>query len=149
MPESFGQGAMKNVSLQIAVVVTATALGVPTALLIGGILTPRSFGIAGLAAMVCVVPVWYCGFKYFSPLDAGIFQRQSTTSRGKGFYLRVAAFLIVLAFAAWATRGGLWLPRLIGASMLLLFVQGRYVLNGESFAHGDFCTHKKHRNLIL
>jgi hypothetical protein len=60
MPESFGQGAMKNVSLQIAVVVKATALGVPTALLIGGILTPRSFEIAGLAAMVVCGSVWYC-----------------------------------------------------------------------------------------
>jgi hypothetical protein len=125
MPESSGQGAMKNISLQLAVLVTATVLGLLTALFIGGILTPHSFGIAGLAAMVICGSAWYCALKPFSPSDAGIFQRQSTTSRGKGFYLRVAAILIVVAFAVWATRGGPGLPRLIGASMLLLFCIGR------------------------
>jgi hypothetical protein len=71
MQESIGQGAMKNTSVRTAVVVTATILAVLTALLIGGILTPRSFGIAGLAAMVVCGSVWYFVVKSFSQIDGG------------------------------------------------------------------------------
>jgi len=124
MPESFGQGAMKKPSLQIMAVVTATVPCILAALLIGGILTPRSFGIATLAAMVVCGSVWYPALKYSSLVDARIFECQRTTLRGKGFYLRLAPFLIILAFGAWATRGGPWLPRLIGATMLSLFFVG-------------------------
>ena len=71
MRESFGQGAMKNLNLQIAVVVTAALFGVLTALLIRGILTPRSFGIAGIAAMVVCGSLWYRALKYFSLAGCG------------------------------------------------------------------------------
>jgi hypothetical protein len=124
MAELFGRGAMKNLSLRPVVVVTATVLGVLTALLIGGILTPRSFGLVGLASLVACGSALSLAIKNASPRDESILQRRSTTFRDKGFYLRIAAFLIVLAFAVWATRGGPWLPRLIGASMLLLFLIG-------------------------
>jgi hypothetical protein len=124
MPESFGQGAMKRASLQIMAVVTATVLGILAALLIGGILTPRSFGIAGLVAMFVCGSVWYRALKYRSTVDARIFEPRSTTLRGKGFYIRLALFLIILASGAWATRGGPWLPRLIGATMSLLSFVG-------------------------
>lgn len=124
MSELFARGAMKNLSLRTVVVVTATVLGVLTALLIGGILTPRSFGIVGLASLVVCGSALSFAIKNASPRNGRILQRRSTTVRAKGFYLRITAFLIVLAFAVWATRGGPWLPRLIGASMLLLFLIG-------------------------
>ena len=125
MQQSIGPGAMKNASLRIAVVVTATVLGVLTVLGIAGMLTPRSFGIAGLAAMVVCGSVWYFAVKSVSrSTDASASQNQNTRTGGKGFYFQIAVFLIFLAFAAWATRGGPWLPRLLGASMLVLFGVG-------------------------
>ncbi len=124
MPKRFGQGAMKNLTLRFAVVVTATFLGALVALINGGILTPRSFGIAGLAAMIVCGSMWYCALKYFSPVDARVSERQSTTLEGKEFHLRLASFLIVLTFGAWASRGGPWLPRLVGVIVLLLFCIG-------------------------
>ena len=42
----------------------------------------------------------------------------------KGVYIRVAVILALLVLSAWATKGGPWLPRLIGASMLVLFLIG-------------------------
>ena len=117
--------AMKSLSLRPVVFATATVWGVLTALLMGGILTARTFGIAGLASLVVCGSALSFAIKNAVPKDESTPQHQSTKSRGKGVYLGIAAFLIVLVFAFWATRGGPWLPRLVGASMLLLVLIGR------------------------
>jgi protein-S-isoprenylcysteine O-methyltransferase Ste14 len=105
------------------VVVTLTILGLLTALLLGGTLTPRGFGIAGLAAMALCGAVWYFALKSFPrPLNANVTQNQGTKMSVKGFYIRIVVILALLFFYAWATKGGPWLPRLIGAAILVLFL---------------------------
>jgi hypothetical protein len=114
---------MKNFNLRVAVVVTLTILGLLTALLLGGTLTPRGFGIAGLAAMALCGAVWYFALKSFPlPLNANVTQNQGTKMSVKGFNIRIALILALLFFSAWAAKGGSWLPRLIGAAILVLFL---------------------------
>ena len=119
-----GQDVMKNLRFQIALATTAAVFAVFAALLTGRMLTPRGFGIAGLVTMTLCGYVWYRALKSPVSTNAGVSQRQSLTWKDKRVYLRLAPFLIVLAFASWATRGGPWLPRLIGMIMLLLFSVG-------------------------
>jgi hypothetical protein len=119
-----GQRVMKNLSLQIAAALTAAVFAVLAALLTERMLTPRGFGIAGLVTTALCGYVWNRALKSYVSTNAGVSQPQSLTWRGRKFYLRLAPFLIVLAFAIWATRGGPWLPRLIGMIMLLLFCVG-------------------------
>jgi hypothetical protein len=111
-------------SLQIAGVVTAAIFALLVALVAGGILTPRGFGVAGFATMALCGFIWYRAWKAYSSVNTGISERQDSTWRAKEVYLRLAPYLIVLAFALWATRGGPWLPRLIGVTMWLLFFVG-------------------------
>ena len=125
MREVFSQGPTKTFNLRVAVVVQVTVLGLLTALLLGGTFTPRGFGIAGIAAMVVCGAVWYFALKPFpQPVNADVTRNQGTKISVKGIYIRVAVILALLVFSAWATKGGPWLPRLIGASMLVLFLIG-------------------------
>jgi len=61
---------------------------------------------------------------------SGDAQAGSTTSsaiigsRNKAMAVQVAVLLLLLLVAFWLTRGGPWAPRLIGASMLVLFLIG-------------------------
>jgi len=119
---------MKNPNLRVAVVAAAvvnvTILGLIIALFLGGALTPRRFGIAGLSAIAVSGAVWYLALNFPPPLDANVSRNQGTKINANGFSVRVAVILALLVFSAWATRGGPWLPRLIGASMLMLFLIG-------------------------
>jgi len=119
-----GQGVMKNVRFQIAAAITAAVFAVLAALLTGRMLTPRVFGIAGLFTLAVCGYAWYRASKSYVSTNAGLSQRRSPTWKDKRVYLRLAPFLIVLILAIWASRGGPWLPRLIGMSMLLLFCVG-------------------------
>ena len=106
-------------------VVNVTILGLITALFVGGALTPRGFGIAGLAAMAACGAVWYFALKSFPrTVNANVTRNQGTRISVKGFYIRVAVILALLVFSAWATKGGPWLLRLIGASVVVLFLIG-------------------------
>jgi hypothetical protein len=112
---------MGNANLRLAMIVTAAVTAVITALSIGGILTPRGFGVAGLVAMVvCGLAFYVFAIRPLSRQSANVVQRKSTRMSGKGLFFRVAALPIWLAFATWATRGGPW----IGASMMVLFFIG-------------------------
>jgi len=75
--------------------------------------------------MVVCGAVWYFALKSFPrPVNANVTRNQSTKMTVKGVYIRVAVILALLVLSAWATKGGPWLPRLIGASMLVLFLIG-------------------------
>jgi hypothetical protein len=125
MRSEISQGATKSFNIRVAVVVNVTSLGLITALFIRGVLTPRGLGIAGLAAMAVCGAVWYFALKSFPwPVNANIARNRGTKTSVKGLYVRVALILTLLVFSAWATKGGPWLPRLIGASVLVLFLIG-------------------------
>jgi hypothetical protein len=117
---------MKSINLQVAVVVTVTILGILTALFAGGMLTPRGFGVAGLLAMFVSGVIWYLRIKAeaqsIATEESSL--KQSRRISARALYVRVAVILALLVFSAWETRGGPWLPRLIGASILLIFLVG-------------------------
>lgn len=120
---SFDQRTMQTRRFQIAVAVTATALGLLTACLVGDILTPRGFGLASLAAMVLCTFMWYHTLKG-SRRNIKDLERQNAKSDRGSIYVRLTLFLFLMIYGAWATRGGPWLPRMIGATMLSLFYVG-------------------------
>ena len=117
----------RNLRTWIAVpVVIAGALGLLTALLIEGRLNQQTFAIGCVIVMVLAVVIWTALLKRSnqfagSPDGAGS-SSPPNASRKKG--LQVALLLLFLALAFWMTRGGPWIPRLIGASMLVLFIMG-------------------------
>ena len=119
------QTVMNSISVRIAVLVTVATFGILTALFVEGILTPRGFGIAGLLVIFGFAAIWYLMIRASARSnDAGGSPRESTNKTGRGLYFRVAVILALLIFSAWETRGGPWLPRLVGASILILFLIG-------------------------
>jgi cobalamin synthase len=101
-------------------VVIVGVLGLLTALLIEGRLNQQTFAIACVIVMVLAVVTWTVLLKR-SNQPAGS-SSPPNVSKKKG--LQVALLLLFLALGFWLTRGGPWIPRLIGASMLVLFITG-------------------------
>jgi drug/metabolite transporter (DMT)-like permease len=125
MAAIFVREMMRKTKLRAAVLMTVTILGVLVALFAGGILTPRGFGIAGLFAMLISGMVWYFAISSVDrPMERPLGQKETAGLGSRGLYIRVAIILTLLVFAAWETRGGPLLPRLIGASILILFLLG-------------------------
>lgn len=107
-------------------VVIVGALGLLTALLIEGRLNQQAFAIGCVIVMVLAVVIWTVLLKR-SNQPAGSSNGADSSSppnasKKKG--LQVALLLLFLALVFWITRGGPWIPRLIGASMLVLFITG-------------------------
>jgi hypothetical protein len=135
MPQEISQGTAKNLKLRVAVVVNVAIIGLIAVLFIGGALTPRGFGIAGLAAMAVCAVVWYFALKSLRrPLNASVTGNQVTRTNDKGTYIRIAVIVALLVFATWASKGGPLLPRLIGASVLMLYLFA--TLRGRRFQRG-------------
>jgi len=67
---------MMNTNLRLAMVVTATVMAVLIALSVGGIPTPRGFGVAGLVAMVVCGSGFYFAIKPLSPQGANVVQQR-------------------------------------------------------------------------
>ena len=102
---------------------TATAI-VVLALLVGlGTINPRNFAIGCIAVISISAIVWFLVLKGRSSEDA---QSATSSSRfvqniGKR-HLLIAGVLVWLVVSFWITRGGPWVPRLVGASVLLLLL---------------------------
>ncbi len=115
----------RNTWIGIPVVVIG-ALGLLVFLLIGGRLTPQTFAIGCVIVMTLAAAVWTVLLKR-SDRPIEIAKRASSAiarNDGKKKAIQVAALLLFLAVVLWLTRGGPWIPRLIGAFMLLLFTTG-------------------------
>ena len=112
---------LRNMFTWIGVpVVIFGALGLLTALLIEGRLNQQTFAIGCVIVMVLAVVIWTVLLKR-SNQPTGSSSRPNA-SKKKG--LQVALLFLFLALGYWMTRGGPWIPRLIGASMLVLFITG-------------------------
>jgi hypothetical protein len=117
----------KTVGTWIVVpVVLVGALGLLTALFLEGRLNQQTFAISCVIVMVLAVIIWTVLLKRSNqPAESPEGAASSgprNASKKKG--LQVALLLLFLGVAFWMTRGGPWIPRLIGASMLLLFTTG-------------------------
>ena len=117
----------RNLSTWIGVpVVIVGALGLLTTLMIEGRLNQQTFAIACVIVMVIAVVIWTVLLNRPNRLarssdGAG---SSSLPNASKKKALQIVSLLLFLALVFWVTRGGPWIPRLIGASMLLLFTAG-------------------------
>ena len=95
-----------------------------------GLLNTQGFAMACLGIMIVSAIVWFMLLKRdkersVNNVDStNVFQAQS---HDRTKYIGVAVLLLLLIVASWLTRGGLLVPRLIGASVLVLFLIGTIV----------------------
>jgi hypothetical protein len=109
-----------------ALVVVALALA-----LRNGLLSPRALGLLLIAYVACVaVAVFVILRNVRARFQASMGEstdiaddatRKKFRKRIRGLRLGVAFFAFVLVYGLWETRGGPWPPRLVGATMNLLF----------------------------
>jgi hypothetical protein len=88
-------------------------------LLLAGVVDSQRFGIAGLGVMtVAAFALYFVSRRENACTDqAKNLKGQSNKSQ----YVWAALLLLWLLVALWATRGGPWLPRLVGALFLVLY----------------------------
>jgi hypothetical protein len=92
------------------------ALVVFTTLEVAGVVAARGFAILCLVAMIIAGVAFYRVLKSASQLP-----HQPRLSERKRWYVLSATFVWVV-LASWLTRGGPWLPRLVGAAVVIAFV---------------------------
>ena len=112
-------------------VVTMVALAVLVLCVLTGALAPRSFAKVCAVVMIISTFTWTLLLKRtngdaeaLSPTSGTILKTRNTNKR-----VQVALLLLLLIVSSWLTRGGPWAPRLIGASMLVLFLIGTMLRN--------------------
>jgi hypothetical protein len=95
------------------------ALVLFTTLEVAGVVAARGFAILCLVAMIIAGVAFYRVLKSVSTAPpAG---ERPLLSERKRWYVLSAAFVWVV-LASWLTRGGPWLPRLVGAAVVVAFV---------------------------
>jgi hypothetical protein len=106
--------------------VTALAIAVLVILMIREILAPQAFALCCVVVMVIAAAAWFLLLRSAK----GTSQVESTMdsvrmqTHGKSKIFIVAGIVIFLPLSLWMTRGGPWLPRLIGASFLIALLIG-------------------------
>lgn len=96
------------------------ALIVFTTLEVEGVVAPRGFAILCLVAMIVAVVALYRVLRSASLVPPPAGGRPRSSERTKWYVLSAAFLWVVLA--SWLTRGGPWLPRLVGAAVVIAFV---------------------------
>jgi hypothetical protein len=111
-----------NTALLTWLIGTVLTLIAVVILMVAGIITPRIFGFLCLATMCASGVIYYRLLKNGIPNSSHAGARSKVSQR-KRWYILVAGLLwIVLAF--WLTRGGPWLPRIVGFSFVALLIFG-------------------------
>ena len=96
------------------------ALVVLTTLEVAGIVSPRAFAILVLASMITAAIAFSRVFKRAFLLRSPTEERPALSERKRWYVLSAALLWIMLAF--WLTRGEPWIPRLVGAAVVIVFV---------------------------
>src|SRR6201996_4179352 len=111
----------KNNSSLVMALATALAVAVLVILMVRGILAPQAFALCCVVVMVVAASTWSLMLRNAEERS----QIESTTdsarirTHGKSKVFIVAGIAIFLLLSFWMTRGGPWLPRLIGACFLI------------------------------
>ena len=118
---------MRNSRLLAISIVTAIAVAALVLLAITGTLSAPRFaigcvGVIGVSAVIWFILLKRGGADSFK--TNGVSKAQNG-NRAK--YVRVAILLLLLIAGFLITRGGPWIPRLLGASVLMLFWIGTIV----------------------
>ena len=101
-------------------VVLLGAIALFTAFFLEGRMNQQVFAASCVAAMVLAAVVWTAILKSAGrPVEA-----DDGTQVRKKKATQIGLLVLFLVFAFWMTRGGPWVPRLIGAAMLVLFILG-------------------------
>jgi hypothetical protein len=93
-------------------------------LLLAGVIDWQVFGIANLGVMIVTAIAWHLVLKRESLHTDGFKPTTPTDSRNwdRAKYIRVVVASVWLVVSLWLTRGGPWLPRLVGVSVLVLYL---------------------------
>jgi hypothetical protein len=107
-------------------VVIVGALGLLVSLLIGGRLNTQTFATSCLIVMVVGAIIWGALLRRSGrPVGvSGAVSSVGPRNVSKKKALQVTFLLLFLIAVFWMTRGEPWIPRLIGASMLILIITG-------------------------
>jgi hypothetical protein len=117
-----------KIGLWIIVLLTAVTVSALAAVMVLGLLTPRDFGIvAGGVTAAAAIAFYFCLKSFARQRGSNVTPTQSVRKSAKGLYLRIGIILSLFVVSALATRGGPLLPRLIGASVLILYLVGSVI----------------------
>lgn len=101
------------------------SLSLLTLLEVEGLLTPKRFAVSCVIVMISAGIIWsVCLTKRLNGTSPETSSIDAGQVNNKKKQIQIAMVLIFLVLATWMTRGGPWLPRLVGAFMLLLFMTG-------------------------
>jgi hypothetical protein len=106
-----------------------------TALEVAGVVPARGFAILGLVAMIVAGVAFYRVFNSAAPPLPPAGERSRLSERKRWYVLSAAFVWVVLAF--WLTRGGPWLPRLVGAAVVIAFVAALMLRKRGSSKSGE------------
>jgi len=119
----------KNIGLISVPLLIVVGLGFLIILEITGVLNARNFAIAALAILLTSVVAWtaLASQANRSGSASSATAASVTTISARSQYLRVTLILLLLLVGFWMTRGAPWGPRLVGASVLLLFLSATLI----------------------
>jgi hypothetical protein len=117
------KGHNKSVVMALA---TALAMGILVVLVVNEILSPRGFAVCSVFVMAVAAAIWFLVLKSARKIrsnDEPVGSPQIRDSGYKKVFVAIA-LAVFLAFSLWGTRGGPWLPRLIGSCFLVALIIG-------------------------
>ncbi len=103
---------------------TSVAMATLVLLFLAGVMDSRSFAVDGLAVITLAAIIWFLLLRHERARTDGFGPTTVTDSqsRDKAKYVRVAIISLWLVVSLWVTRAGPWLPRLVGAFVLVLLL---------------------------
>jgi hypothetical protein len=128
MPQKLPKPLILSVLCYVLVLIALVAL------VVAGVITPRAFGILCAIAIVSFGVIVYRLLRNIVPPLTQT-ERTPTWSRRRRWYI-VSAACLWLVFALWLTRGGAWLPRLVGATVVIVFVAALVVARSKDRSVG-------------
>jgi hypothetical protein len=117
------KGYSKSLVMALA---TALAMGILVVLEVNEILSPRGFAAWSVAVMAVAAAIWFLVLKSVRKMRSNDEPVSSPQIRGGGYkkVFVATALAVFLVFSLWGTRGGPWLPRLIGSCFLAALIIG-------------------------
>jgi hypothetical protein len=105
---------------------TALAMVVLVSLVVKEIITPHAFALCCVVVMTVATGTWFLLLRSANEVteDGCPMNSPHIQARGKSKGFIVTGIAVFLAFSLWVTRGGPWLPRLIGTCFLIALLIG-------------------------
>lgn len=111
----------RNITSIVMALATALAVASLVILLIRGMLAPQGFALCCAVVMVVAAVIWFLLLR--TRIDSSTTLAPNKARKRRTMFI-VAGLAIFLPISLWATRGGPWLPRLIGTGFLIALLIG-------------------------